>query len=93
MFSVPTANALPEVLDNFVILRVTAVVGVLLPVIHVDVCYTTDKQLEFTLIEDVDEISGDQLVETSNEGLELFFDTFLNTPFRNESIVVSMPIW
>lgn len=88
LFRVPAANALPEILDNFVILGVTTVVGVLLPVIHVDVCYTTDKQLEFTFVEDVDEVGRDQLVETSDEGLELFLDALLDTPFCDQSSVV-----
>jgi hypothetical protein len=41
-------------LDDFVVLRVAAVVGVLLPVVHVDVGDTADEKLELALVEDVD---------------------------------------
>lgn len=54
LLSIPAPNAPPEVLDDFVVLRVAAVVGMLLPVVDVDVCDTADQQLEFAFVEDVD---------------------------------------
>lgn len=84
MLGVPAPDALPEVLDDFVVFGVAAVVGVLLPVFDVDVGDTADEEFEFTLVEDVDEVSGDELVETGDEGLELLLDTLLNPPLGDE---------
>jgi hypothetical protein len=76
---------LPEVLYDRVAFGVSAVISVLLPVVDIDVCYATDEQLELTLVEDVDEISGNELVEALNKGVKLFINTLLNAPFCNES--------
>lgn len=84
LLCIPATNALPEVLHNGVILRVSAVVSVLLPVVDINVCYTTDEEFQLTLIEDIDEIGGDELVETSDERIELLLNTLLDTPFRDE---------
>lgn len=54
LLGVPAADALPEVLDDLVILSVSAVVGVLLPVFDVDVSNTSNKQFKLALVEDVD---------------------------------------
>jgi hypothetical protein len=54
LLGVPAADALPEVLNDLVVLRVSAVVGVLLPVFDVNISDTTDEQLELALVEDVD---------------------------------------
>jgi hypothetical protein len=89
LLGVPAADALPEVLYDFVVLRVAAVVGVLLPVVDVDVGDAADEQLEFALVEDVDQVRGDELVEARDEGLELLFDALLDAPFGDESGVVS----
>ena len=89
LLRIPAANALPEILDYFVVLRVAAVVGVFLPVIHINICDTTDKQFKFAFVENVNKIRGDELVETGDERLELLFDTLLNTPFGNKSDIVS----
>ena len=76
---------LPEVDNDLVVLSVTAVIGVLLPVIDIDISNTTDQELEFSLIENVDQVRGDQLVEARNECVELLLDSFLNTPFGDET--------
>jgi hypothetical protein len=85
LLRVPGANTFPEVLDDFVVFRVAAVVSVFLPVFHVNVGDTADQELEFALVEDVDEVCGDELVEAGDEGLELFFDALLDAPFGDES--------
>jgi hypothetical protein len=92
LLGVPATDALPEVLYDFVVLRVAAVVGVLLPVVDVDVGDAADEQLEFALVEDVDQVRGDELVEARDEGLELLFDALLDAPFGDESVVVSMRV-
>jgi hypothetical protein len=45
---------LPEVLYHGIAFGITAVVGVLLPVIDIDICDTTNEQLELALVEDID---------------------------------------
>jgi hypothetical protein len=47
---------LPEVLDDGILFVVAAVVGVLGPVVDIDLGDTTDKQLKLTLIKDVDKV-------------------------------------
>jgi hypothetical protein len=85
LLGVPAADAFPKVLNDFVVFRVAAVVCVFLPVLDVDVGDTADQELELALVEDVDEVCGDQLVETGDEGLELLFDALLDAPFGDES--------
>jgi hypothetical protein len=63
---------LPEVLYDRIALGVATIISVLLPVVDIDVCYATDEQLELTLVEDVDEIGGNELVEALNKGVKLF---------------------
>ena len=74
----------PEVPDHLILLSIAPVICVLLPVLNIDIGDTSDKKLELTLIEDVDEIRGDELIETSHEGIELLFDSFLDPPFCDE---------
>lgn len=80
---------LPEVLDYGILLFVAAVVGVLHPVIDIDLAYTADEQLQLSLVEDVDEVSWDKLVESLDEGVELLLDTLLNAPFGDQTENVS----
>jgi hypothetical protein len=77
-------------LDDLVVLGVTTVVGVLFPVVNIDVSNTADEELEFALVEDVDEVGGDELVEACDEGLELLFDALLNSPLGDEPGKVSI---
>jgi hypothetical protein len=58
---------------------------VLLPVIDIDICDTADEQLKLTLVEDVDQVGGDELVEALHKGIELLINTLLNAPLGNES--------
>jgi hypothetical protein len=75
---------LPEVLYHGIAFGVAAVIGVLLPVVDVDICDTTNEQLKLTLIEDVDQVGRDELVEALHKGIELLVDTLLNAPFCDE---------
>lgn len=77
---------LPEVLDHEITLGVAAVVGVFLPVVDVDVRDTTDEEFELALVEDVDEVCGDEFVEALHEGVELLLDTLLNAPLCDEPV-------
>jgi hypothetical protein len=73
-------------LDHLVVLRVPAVVGVLLPVLDVDVGDAADEELELALVEDVDQVRGDELVEAGYKGVELFRDSLLDAPFCDEAV-------
>lgn len=42
LFRIPCADDLPEVLDNFILLLVSTIVGVLLPIINIDISNTTN---------------------------------------------------
>ena len=72
---------LPEVLYHRIAFGVTAVIGVLLPVIDIDICDTTNEELKLALIEDVDQVGRNELVEALHKGIELLIDTLLNAPF------------
>jgi hypothetical protein len=54
--TVIAVSYLPEVLDDGILFVVAAVVGVLGPVIDINLRNTTNEQLKLTLIEDVDKI-------------------------------------
>jgi hypothetical protein len=86
LFRIPAPDTFPEVLDDFIILRVSAVVGVLLPVFDINVGDTTDKKLQLALVKHVDQVSRDELMEAGDEVLELLFNTLLNTPLSYEPI-------
>jgi len=60
---------------------VATVVGVLLPVIDINICDTANEQLKLALVEDVDQVGRDELVEALYESVELLVDTLLNAPF------------
>lgn len=84
LLSVPGADDLPEVLDDLVLLLVATVIGVLLPVIDVDIGNTTDEQLQLALVEDIDKIGWNELVETGHKGVELLLDSLDNLPLGNQ---------
>ena len=47
--------------------------------LHIDLRHTTDEQLQFALVKDVNEVLGDELAEARHEGIELFLDTTRDT--------------
>ena len=75
----------PKVLDDLVRFGVPPVVGVLLPVVDVDVGNAADQQLEFALVEYVNQVRRDELVEAGDEGVELVLDALLDAPFGDEA--------
>ena len=80
----PKDTCSPEVSNDLILLCVTPVVCVLLPVLDVDICNTTNEQFQFALIEDVDQIRRNEFVEASHKGIKLFLYSFLNSPFSDE---------
>jgi len=78
---------LPKVLHDGVVFGVAAVVSVPLPVVDIDVCDAADEQLELALVEDVDQICGDELVEALYKGVELLFHALLDAPLGDEPVI------
>lgn len=75
----------PEVPDDLVLFGVASVIRVLFPVFDVNVSDTANKQFQFSLIKNVDEIWRNKLVEASDKSVKLLLDTFLNSPFSDET--------
>lgn len=63
LLGIPTSNALPKVLNDFVVFGVPTIVSMLLPIVNVNVGDTTNQEFQFSLVKDVHEINGDELVE------------------------------
>lgn len=72
-------------MNDWILLIVTTVVGVLHPVVDINLTNTTNEKFKLSLIKDVDEIGGDKLVEALDESVELLLYTLLNAPFCHES--------
>jgi hypothetical protein len=89
LLRVPAADTLPEVLNDFVVFSVAAVIRVFLPVLDIDIGNTTNEEFEFALVKDIYEIGRDELVETGNEGLELLLNALLNPPLGDKPATVS----
>ena len=77
----------PEVLDNLVLLGVSAIIGMFLPVFDINIGNTANKKFKFALIKDVDEIGRNELIEPSYKGIELLLNPFLNSPLSDETIL------
>lgn len=76
---------LPEIDNDLVRLGIASIIGMLLPVVNVNIGDTADEQLQFSFVKDVDKILRDQLVEAIHIGAELLLDSFLDPPFREET--------
>ena len=57
----------------------------LLPVVNIDVSYTTYQQLKLGRIKNVDEILRDELMESGGKGVELILHAFLDAPFGDKA--------
>ena len=89
LLGIPATNTFPEILNHFIVFSVAAVISVFLPVVDVNVSDTTNKEFEFALVKDIDEVGRDEFVEASDKGLELLFDSFLNPPLSDEPRMIS----
>jgi hypothetical protein len=85
LLGIPGTNTLPEVLDDLIVLCVTTIVGVLLPVVDINVSDTTDKELKLALIEYVHKIWRDEFVKSGYKGVKLFVNALLDAPFGYET--------
>lgn len=84
LFGVPGANDFPEVLNHIILLLVATIIGMLFPVVNVDIGNTADEEFKFTFIKHVDEVSRNELVEAGDERVELFFNSLDNLPFGDK---------
>ena len=85
LFRIPRSDDLPEVLDDLVLFLVSAIIGVFLPIIHIDIGDTTNQKFKFTLVENIDQISRNKFVEAGDESVELLLNTSLDLPLCKES--------
>jgi hypothetical protein len=58
----------------------------LLPVLNIDICDTTNQQLKLSFIKDIDMLWWDELVEASSKGVELLLNSLLDTPLCNKTV-------
>lgn len=79
----------PKISYDFVLLGVAPIIGVLLPIFHIDICDSSNEKFKFSLVKDVDKIWRDQLIEAGDECIKLRFDPLLDSPFRNETEIIS----
>jgi hypothetical protein len=87
LLGIPGSDDLPEVLDHLVLFLVATVVGVLLPVVDIDIGNATNEKLELTLVKYIDEVGRDKLIEARDEGVELFLYTLGDFPLCDKSVM------
>lgn len=63
----------------------SSVVGVLLPVVDIDLGHTTDEQLQLSLVKHIDELLRDKLVETRHESVKLLRYSSGDSVLSNEA--------
>ena len=89
LFGIPSANDLPEVLHHFVAFLVATVVRVLLPVVDINIRNAANQKLKFTLVENIHQVGGNELVEAGDERVKLLLNALGDFPFCDESVKVS----
>lgn len=80
----PPRDYLPEPLHNIITLGIPSIIGMLFPIVYIHLCNTTDKQLQFPLIKDINQILRDKFIESLREAIKLFLNAFLDTPVCHE---------
>lgn len=84
LFGIPRADDLPEVLNNFILLLISTVIGVLLPIIDIDIRNTANQKLQLALVKHVDKIRWDELMESVDESIELLLYSLLDLPHGDQ---------
>lgn len=79
----------PEISYDLILFRVTPVICVLLPVLHINVCNATDEKFQLPLIKYIDKIRRYELVEASHKCVELRLDSLLNSPLGDKTNTIS----
>src|SRR5271155_4650883 len=55
LLRIPSSDDLPEILNYLILLLVSTIVGMLLPVVNVNVSDAANQQLQLSLVEHIDE--------------------------------------
>jgi hypothetical protein len=55
------------------------------PIIYIHLCNSADEKFQFTFVENINQILGDEFIESLCKVLELFFNSFLDTPIRDKA--------
>lgn len=82
---VAKSSALSRSIVQFGDDSLSSVIGVLLPIVDVDLGHTTNEQFQLSFIKDIDEFLRDELVETRHESLELLRHSSGNSVLGDEA--------
>lgn len=77
----------PEPLNLWRTRRVVVILGVVLPIVHIDLRHTRDEEFEFLFGKDRDEVGRDNVIEAGQEGIELLLNGCEELVFRHEANV------
>lgn len=56
------------------------------PIVYIHLCNSPDEKFQFTFVENIDQILWDEFIESLCKVLELFVDSFLDTPTRDKTV-------
>src|SRR2546421_9047609 len=84
LLRIPSADDFPEILNDLILFLISSVVGMLLPVIYINIGNATNQKLKFAFVEDTDKVSWNQLIEPGDERVKLLLHPFLDLPLRDK---------
>jgi len=58
----------------------------LFPIVYIHLCDSADEKFQFTFVKYIDQILGDELIESLCKVLKLFFNPFLDAPIRDKTV-------
>jgi len=93
LFLLERSDSAPEPLDLWRCSCVVVVLGVVLPVIHIDVRQTGNEKFELLFAEDGDELRRDDIVEALEEVLELLLNGAYKTVLSDKADVLVLVIF
>jgi hypothetical protein len=76
---------LPKPLYDVIAFSVSSIIGMFFPIVYVHFCNSADEKFQFAFVKDVDQVLWDEFIEPLSEILELFVDSFLDTPTRDKT--------
>ena len=77
---------LPKPLYDIVAFSVSSIIGMLFPIVYIHLCDSADEKFQFTFVKYIDQILGDELIESLRKVLKLFFNPFLDPPIRDKTV-------
>src|ERR1700722_17036785 len=84
LLRIPSADDFPEILNDLILFLISSVVGMLLPVVYINIGNATNQKLKFAFVEDTHKVGWNQLVEARDERVKLLLHTFLDLPLRDK---------